>query len=108
MGYYYFPDYNNCIANIPNSVMKYFGAETVGKSLLALDKHLNREYKNVVLLVLDGMGITILNDLDHEGLLRKHQTDKIDSVFLTSTVPATTALMTGLQPCERAWLGQLL
>ena len=105
MGYYYFPDYNNCIANIPNSVMKYFGAEAPGNTLPVLDEHLDREYKNVVLLVLDGMGITILNDLDHKGLLRKHQTDKIDSVFLTSTVPATTALMTGLQPCEHAWLG---
>lgn len=105
MGYCYFPNYDNCIAGIPNSILKHFRADPVGKTLPALNTHLDREYKNVVLLVLDGMGLTILNDLEYEGILRRHQTDKIDSVFLTSTVPATTTLMTGLQPCEHAWLG---
>ena len=54
------PDYNNCIANLPNSILKKFGAEPAGDSLPLADKYLEKDYKNIVLLLLDGMGISIL------------------------------------------------
>jgi len=100
------PDYKNCIANIPNSILKYFGAETAGDTLPALDEHLDRGYKNVVLFVADGMGSSIIRDsLESGNTFRSHVVSTVDSVFLSSTVPATTSLLTGLQPCEHAWLG---
>ena len=100
------PDYKNCIANIPNSILKYFGGETAGDTLPALDEHLDRRYKNVVLFVADGMGSMIIRDsLESGSTFRSHVVKTIDSVFLSSTVPATTSLLTGLQPCEHAWLG---
>ena len=35
-------DYKNCIANLPNSVLKHFGVKTVGDSLPLADKyHIN-------------------------------------------------------------------
>ena len=101
------PDYKNCLANIPNSVLKQFGVPTVGDTLPQLDRLLaEREYKNVVLLLLDGMGTHILNEtLAEDGFLRSHFRESISSVFLATTVAATTSALSGLQPCEHSWLG---
>ena len=55
------PDYENCLANLPNSILNYFGQPTVGSTLPLADKYLQKEYKNVVLLLLDGMGQRILD-----------------------------------------------
>ena len=40
------PDYDNCIANLPNSILKKFGIETVTKTLPILDKYMENDYKN--------------------------------------------------------------
>ncbi len=101
-----FPDYKKCIANIPNSILKYFGAETVGDTLPELDAHLDRKYRNVVVMLLDGFGTSIMyKDLEWRSPFQKHLICSIDSVFLSSTVPATTSVITGLMPCSHAWLG---
>nr|MCR5121737.1 alkaline phosphatase family protein [Ruminococcus sp.] len=100
------PNYKNCLANIPNSVLKYFGVPTVGDTLPQLDKLLENEYENVVLFLLDGMGTYILEEtLAPDGFLRSHFRESISSVFLATTVAATTSAMSGLQPCEHSWLG---
>lgn len=100
------PDYENCIANLPNSVMKYMGIEPVGSTLPLADRYLNKEYKNVVVLLLDGMGKHIIeNILDVDGPFRTHLAGYYQSVFLSTTVAATTSVLSGLQPCEHSWLG---
>lgn len=100
------PDYENCLANLPNSILKYFGLPTVGKTLPLADSYLQKDYKNVVLLLLDGMGKHILeNCLEEKGLFRKNLAGTYQSVFLSTTVAATTSAMSGLQPCEHSWLG---
>ena len=100
------PDYENCIANLPNSVLKYWGLPTVGKTLPLADRYLKKEYKNVVVLLLDGMGKVILeNFLAENGPFRSHLAGIYKSVFLSTTVAATTSAMSGLQPCEHSWLG---
>ena len=102
----YWPDYKNCTANLPNSILKYFGAETVGDTLPVLDKYLDKEYKNVVVLLLDGMGSSVVGwSKGFDGQLYKHEVASYDSVFPSSTVPSTCSVMSGLQPCEHAWLG---
>ena len=101
-----FPDYKKCIANIPNSILKYYGADTVGDTLPELDCHLDRKYKNVIVMLLDGFGTSIMySDLEWQSQFQKHLVSSIDSVFLSSTVPATTSVITGLLPCGHAWLG---
>ena len=100
------PDYENCVANLPNSILKYFGAEPAGSSSKLLDKYLKEDYKNVVLLVLDGLGCSILGwNAERMGFMRTHSVGNVNSVFPSATVAATTSLMTGLQPCEHGWLG---
>ncbi len=100
------PDYKNCIANLPNSILKKFGVETVGETLPLLDKYLDKNYKNIVVLLLDGMGINIIeNNLDKDGFFRSHFVGEYSSVFPPTTVAATTSIMSGLMPNEHCWLG---
>lgn len=100
------PDYENCIANLPNSVLKKFGVEQAGPSLPLLDRYMDRDYKNIVVLLLDGMGEKIINrHLAEDGPFRSHLAGIYNSVFLSTTVAATTSAMSGLQPCEHSWLG---
>ena len=100
------PDYENCIANLPNSVLKKFGLETVGSSLPLADQYMVKKYKNIVVLLLDGMGTHILEKhLEKDGFFRSHLKGTYKSTFLSTTVSATTSALSGLQPCEHSWLG---
>ncbi len=100
------PDYKNCSANLANSILRKFGADPAGDSLPLLDPYLAKDYRNIVLLILDGMGKKILEQhLQPDGAFRSHLTGIYQSVFLSTTVAATTSLRSGLQPCEHCWLG---
>lgn len=99
-------DYRNCLANLPNSILKKFGVTPVGQTLPCMDELLKKDYKNVVILLLDGLGTYIMeSNLKEDGFLRKHFRTSISSVFPPTTVAATTSVMSGLQPIEHAWLG---
>lgn len=100
------PDYQNSIANLPNSILKVFGTKTAGESLPLLDRYLTEDYKNYVLLLLDGMGVNILKkNLSANGFFRSHYVGAYNSVFPPTTVAATTSVLTGQMPCTHAWLG---
>lgn len=99
-------NYKNCIANFPNSVLRKFGVEPVGDTLALADRYLEKEYRNIVVLLLDGMGTHILEkNLQREGFFRSHLVDSYYTVFPPTTVAATTSIDSGLQPIEHAWLG---
>lgn len=100
------PDYKNCIANLPNSVLKKVGAQPAGDTLALADRYLEKDHKNIVILLLDGMGKSILErHLMPDGPFRSHLAGIYQSTFLSTTVAATTSAMSGLQPCEHSWLG---
>jgi hypothetical protein len=102
-----YPDYENCSVNLACSILKYFGAEGTGNPSLALaDEFLSKPYKNVVLLILDGMGLNVLeHNLKPDGFFRTHLKGTYSSVFPPTTVAATVALDTGLYPAQTGWLG---
>lgn len=102
-----FPDYNNCLTNVTNSILKYYELETYHSSLKELDGILNeKEYKNIVLILYDGMGSKLLNrNLDENSFLCKHQVTEIDAVFPPTTTASTTSVLSGLNPNEHGWLG---
>ena len=54
------PDYDNCLVNLANSVLKKYGAKTLANTLKLADKYLEKKYKNVVVILLDAMGISII------------------------------------------------
>lgn len=102
-----YPDYDNCIAGIPNSVLKSMGLEPGRKTLKLLDEHLEgRNYENVVVILLDGMGKNIMDaDLSKDGYFASHLAGTLSSTFPPTTVAATTSIQCGMEPCEHGWLG---
>ena len=100
------PDYDHCLVNLANSILKKFGAETTAKTLPLADRYLAGEYKNIALLLLDAMGIRILEKhLDPDGFFRSHLAGSYDSVYPPTTVAATTSILSGKYPNEHGWLG---
>jgi len=100
------PDYTSCIANLANSVLVSFGAQPNGATLPVADYLLAKGHKNVVVFLLDGMGISVMeSNLDQDGFFCSHLVTGYDSVFPPTTVAATTSMLSGLMPCEHSLPG---
>ena len=100
------PDYGNCLVNLSNSILKKFGAKTTAKTLPLADPYLEKNYKNVVVLLLDAMGMSVIEKhLEKDGFFRSHLAGSFDSVYPPTTVAATTSMLSGLYPNEHGWLG---
>ena len=70
-----YPDYNNSILNLITSFLKYYNVATDHKSLKELDEKLEKRYKNVVFIILDGMGSHILERVSKNGIFEKNKQD---------------------------------
>lgn len=101
-----YPDYERSIINIISSVMNYYRQHFEYPTLSCLDKHLCKHYKNVILVVFDGMGTDmILHNLPEDNFFRRNFVQNLTSVFPSSTASAMTSYYTGVSPNEHAWLG---
>lgn len=98
------PNYDHCILNLITSVLKYYNVETNHSSLNNVDKILQKQYKNVIFLVLDGMGEHILNKISPQGYFSKHKVDCITSVYPSTTTAALTTYYSGKPPYESGWI----
>lgn len=99
-------NYERSILSLTASVQKHFGVKAEHSPLPEFDKLLEKNYKNVVLMLFDGLGVSAINEhLPEDSFLRKHLVCGISSVFPSTTVAATVTVMTGLSPAEHAWLG---
>lgn len=102
----FYPNYNNGILNLINSILKYYGAEYTHSTLKTLDKLLEKQYRNVVLMVFDALGSrNLMEIMGPDSFLRQHMVEEITSAFPPTTTAATTTLESGLSPAEHAWLG---
>lgn len=100
------PDYDNSIMSITNSLLKYYGEKPYHATLPIVDELLAKDYKNVVLLLMDGMGVNVLErNLPENAFLRKHIKTEISSVYPCTTTAATTSILTGKTPAEHGWIG---
>ena len=98
------PNYEHCILNTITSILKYYNVETKHKSLEILDKKLEKRYKNVVLLILDGMGESILEDISPNCYFSKNKIDCVTSVYPSTTTAALTTYYSGKPPYETGWI----
>jgi len=98
------PDYNHSILNLITSILKYYKVKTNHESLETLDKQLKSKYKNIVFIILDGMGEHILNKLSPEGYFKSKEIDCITSVYPSTTTAALTTYYTGKPPFETGWI----
>ena len=98
------PDYNHSILNLITSILKYYNVQTNHTSLESLDDRLKRKYKNIVFIILDGMGEHILNNLSPDGYFNKNKIDCITSVYPSTTTAALTTYYSGKPPYETGWI----
>ncbi|HPW53747.1 MAG TPA: alkaline phosphatase family protein [Erysipelotrichaceae bacterium] len=100
-------NYDECLTNVACSIRKYFELDYHHKTIKEIDDLLQeKQPKNVVLLVFDGLGSTILDKtLDEKSFFRRNRIKDITSVFPATTTAATNSLKTGLNPSEHCWLG---
>jgi hypothetical protein len=100
------PDYDHSILSIISSVLHSFGVACLHPGLALLDDLLTSSRKNLVLMVLDGLGSESLAGLlPADSFLRSHKVADISSVYPCTTTAATTTMMSGLSPLEHGWLG---
>lgn len=100
-------NYNECLTNLACSIRKHFGLKYDHNTLPYVDEILEKNNpKNVVTILLDGMGSNIIDALlGFDSFLVNHRIKSIYSVFPATTVAATTSILTGKNPCETAMLG---
>ena len=101
-----YPDYTSCIVNVSNSILKYYGVKNTHPTIPELDLYLEKDYKNVVVLLYDGFGSNLLaKHKDELAFLNTHKIKDITSVFPATTTASTTSMISGLTPMEHCWLG---
>lgn len=99
------PNYDHCILGTISSILKYYNVDTKNKSSEKLDGILNeKKYKNVIFLILDGLGEHILNPISPNGYLKKNQIDLVTSVYPSTTTAALTSYYSGKPPYETGWI----
>lgn len=104
-----FPDYQRGSLSITASILRHYGLVSNYPTLPELDRVLTADTRNVVLVLLDGMGENLLRrKLDAEAFLVKNDVAAISAVFPSTTTAATTSMWTGLSPQEHGWLGWTL
>ncbi len=99
-------NYKNSLVSVSNSILKFYGVKPFHNTQPLLDSYLTNNYNHLVVILIDGMGINILDKhLNEEALLKKHFKTTISSVFPPTTVAATNAFLSGKMPYETGFLG---
>lgn len=102
-----YPNYDRSILSIASSVLNHFGVKDCQhKTLPEFDELLSKGYKNIIVMLFDGLGVSAIKEhLNENDFLRKHFVCPISSVFPSTTVAATTSIESGYSPVETGWLG---
>lgn len=101
------PDYSKSMLNIIASIKNKFGGMVEYSTNKIIDEILDeRKYKNIVILLLDGMGLNILNNnLDKDSFLHQNHLFNNIAIYPSTTAASTTSTINGLAPIRTAWLG---
>lgn len=101
-----FPDYKDSILNLSCSILNHYGIKPQHDTLSQVDYLLTKNYKHVVVILLDGLGMNVLeNNLTYRDFLRRHLLMEYSSVFPPTTTASTVSFLSGLSPIEHGWLG---
>jgi len=100
------PDYKRgSIVNLMSCIMHAYGSRS---KYAQLDKKLTMDIKrakNVVLLIVDGLGADSFDKLEKTSFLKQHFLRNMTTVFPSTTASAITTFYTGLAPQEHGVMG---
>ncbi len=98
------PNYKNgSIVNLSSSILRAFDADFLYEPLKELD-HL-KDSKNVVLLVIDGLGFEYIKKNGKNSIFEKYLVRSLTSVFPSTTASAITTFATGVAPQQHGITG---
>ena len=98
------PDYKGgSIVNLMSSIAKAFGTKIQYPTLKILPPKKLKNKKNVVLLVIDGLGFEYLKK--KKSILNDYLVGSMTSVFLSTTASAITTFLTGVSTQQHAFTG---
>ncbi len=99
------PNYKNgSIVNLMSSIALALDGKTEYEPLAGLNTEIFSK-KNIVLLIIDGLGYEFLLKHGKGSFLEKHFKQKITSVFPATTASAITTFMTGVAPQQHGLTG---
>ena len=100
------PNFKNSVLNVSATLADFLGFKNEIYKNRRLQKALNKGYKNIVYLCIDGLGIYPLKqNLNKNSFLIKNIAQKITSVFPSTTTNATTSLQSALYPSQHGLFG---
>ncbi len=102
-----YPNYEACMLNTISSIRKSFGGEAEYTTDFHMDEILKeKSYKNVIIMLLDGLGENILEShLNQDSFLKMHHEYTNTAIYPSTTAASTTATICGKSPIRTAWLG---
>ena len=102
----YLPNYDNgSIVNLMSSISQGLGAESLYQPLPALSPAELSASRNIVLIVIDGLGYEYLMKNGRATVFYEHLQGKITSVFPSTTAAGVTTFVTGVAPQQHALTG---
>lgn len=101
----YFPDYNNCILNVMGSIARGFNAKLDYSPSSMLNPAEIKKARNVILIILDGLGYEYLRRYGKHSELAKYLRGKITSIFPAATTSCIPAFLTGTSVQEHGMTG---
>ncbi len=106
MDKFVFPDFNNSNLNITSTLAEFLNCGNDKPTIKILKDELNKNYKNVIFICLDGLGMNPINiNLDDNSILKNNIVMELTSTFPSTTTNATTSLLTNKYPLEHGWFG---
>lgn len=101
-----FPNFNKSILNISSTLATYLGCKNDKPILNELMDELKKNYKNIVFMCIDGLGINPINiNLADNSILKKNIKMSLTSTFPSTTTNATNSLLSNMYPLEHGWFG---
>jgi hypothetical protein len=102
----YLPNYQNgSIVNLMSSILRACGGTSPYAPLPALSATTLAATKNIVLLVLDGLGYEYLLTREQSSILHQNLKGKMTTVFPSTTASGITSFLTGLAPQQHVMTG---
>jgi len=100
------PEYNGrSIVNLMSSIQSALGLEPAYPKLKILNPEYLASKKNILLIVLDGLGYEFLMENGQGTIFNQYMESRLTSVFPSTTASAITTFASGLAPQEHAITG---